>query len=916
MRKKRILCVNEDSRLATGYSVHGYELLRRFHDAGYEVAELSVYPRDEKWPYPWKQYINNPTNPQEQEAYNSMGSMAEFGFWKFEDVCLDFKPDICISVRDPWMSYEHESPFRHILQFIYQPTVDTDPQNEDWLSQFEKSDKLLTFSNFASKLLGRQHKGLRNKIHNVAPICADTNTFRPMNKQAIKQSLGLPPNAIVIGSVMRNQKRKLYPDLLESYWRLNRKLIDNGREDIVSRLYLHLHCMYPDLGWDIPRKLREWGGNRVLFTYFCDNCKKLNFMHFSGTSDYCECGGIQHLPGVACGISREDLAKVYNTYDLYVQYANCLHPDSKVLLKRGWTRIEDVVVGDEAYTHKGRWKPVLNKFKYEKGDRPLEITLSGDRTPLIITSKHKVWAINEKTIENLGYKATKGVRESIRRFENFGRTQIEPEFIPAEDLKIGDVLVQTICDDVLDIDKIQIPHFTYYMPEFVNVDEYFCKWVGYYVANGSSTSKPGTGTVRLTSHKDALKNIELSIFGIKLITGKDSKIKNYKNRKAVDVEVYSKVLANYLIKECKKSQEKMLPEWFVYLPLNKQKAALQGLFMGDGSWSVKKGCCGYSTISEKLSEQISFILKRLRIPYTMHKLKRGGNRKPCWRFEVQCNIKDGDFIVDKSKNLCMYYRENRVYTKIKSIKVSDYDGPVYDFEVDEDHSYLWQCSSLHNSEGTGVPLLEAAACGVRIMATNYSAMESFVQNTDSIPIEVLDYLPEAESGVYRAHPSKEDFIKKAYQFLCKPYAMRVAEGMKGREKYLEYYDWDKTARIWMDLFEQAPYADWKKPSKIYNKVPPQIPPQLMKNGKVDMVQFVDWVTQFYPHTEYERLQILKYLGIGHKVQGVGNMCEDSIIFARVRTEPYGAEQVINHINWKIDKHNFWENQRKHRYGIS
>ena len=48
------------------------------------------------------------------------------------------------------------------------------------------------------------------------------------------------------------------------------------KNPIGEKLFLHLHTSYPDAGWDLPKMLKEYEvGNRVMFTYSC----KLFFFH-------------------------------------------------------------------------------------------------------------------------------------------------------------------------------------------------------------------------------------------------------------------------------------------------------------------------------------------------------------------------------------------------------------------------------------------------------------------------------------------------------------------------------------------------------------------------------------------------------------------------------------------------------------
>jgi hypothetical protein len=118
---------------------------------------------------------------------------------------------------------------------------------------------------------------------------------------------------------MRNQRRKLYPDLFEAF----RLFLDKSED---KNFYLYCHTSYPDLGWDIPELLQEHNlSAHVLFTYICHETKMFFPSTFKGPVTQSPFTGKwgATLTNVKHGLNDEDLAKVYNLFDLYVQYANC-----------------------------------------------------------------------------------------------------------------------------------------------------------------------------------------------------------------------------------------------------------------------------------------------------------------------------------------------------------------------------------------------------------------------------------------------------------------------------------------------------------------------------------------------------------------------------------------------------------------
>ena len=329
MRKKRILFCSEATFLNTGYATYTREILNYLHSTGkYELAEMAAYgerndPRADG--IPWKYYgvvpnQNNEPKASEQElqAYNATPS-AQFGEWIFEHVCLDFMPDVVCDIRDFWMlDFAERSPFRPYFKWAVMPTVDARPQARQWVATYASADACFTYSDWAGGILKDQSGDKINYLGSAPPSAHPA--YKPVeDKRKHKQFMGLDPDCKIIGTVMRNQRRKLYPDLFEAF----KKFLDKAEN---KNYYLYCHTSYPDLGWDIPELLNEHGiGSKVLFTYICPETKKPFVSVFKGAmaqSPYTGRFGAT-LSNVKNGLTYEELSNVVNCFDLFTQYANC-----------------------------------------------------------------------------------------------------------------------------------------------------------------------------------------------------------------------------------------------------------------------------------------------------------------------------------------------------------------------------------------------------------------------------------------------------------------------------------------------------------------------------------------------------------------------------------------------------------------
>lgn len=366
--KKRILFVGEASFLNTGFSTYYRELLPRLAATGkYEIAELGSYAKQSDPKAQafingrWKFYGVLPETQEEARFFNQPcphprargQNTNQFGEWKFNHVLADFKPDIVIDIRDWWMlEFQERSVFRSWYKWVVMPTVDAEPQAEEWIKTYENAELVLAYSDYGVHTLNRQSSLLPNgrRRMRVFPKAmrpgVDLDTFIPMDKDETREHWNLNKDNPVIGTVMRNQSRKLYPDLIDGFARMKVKYKGN---EAVDKAVLLIHSSWPDNAhsYDYPRHIMrldayEWMDHHVkdirgsiLQSMYCHSCgetsvtsamnlwnREIKDGRIKLPCPYC--GQIEASPpNTAIGFSREDLAKLYNLMDLYVQCSIC-----------------------------------------------------------------------------------------------------------------------------------------------------------------------------------------------------------------------------------------------------------------------------------------------------------------------------------------------------------------------------------------------------------------------------------------------------------------------------------------------------------------------------------------------------------------------------------------------------------------
>lgn len=315
----------ESSHIKSGFGNYTREVLSRLHSTEkYDIAELSCYRTPETIKTePWKIYpvAVLPNHPSYQ--YYASTTANEFGQWRFDFALLDWKPDIVIDIRDFWtFVYQENSPLREFYHWVVAPTYDSSPLKIGMLNLLSNVDTILFHTEWAKNDLKKySFSGLFNSDHDVVSDAVDSAVYKPCSDKGLhKNNFGIETDTFIIGSVMRNQRRKLIPDLLKVF----SELINKNQD---KKIILYLHTSFPEPNaWDIPSLLLEYNIiNKVLFTYNCQNCKTVSPMVFKGSKTICpKCNSDKcKLWEVGSGIDTDKLNDIYNLFDVYVQYAVC-----------------------------------------------------------------------------------------------------------------------------------------------------------------------------------------------------------------------------------------------------------------------------------------------------------------------------------------------------------------------------------------------------------------------------------------------------------------------------------------------------------------------------------------------------------------------------------------------------------------
>jgi uncharacterized protein (TIGR00375 family) len=418
--------------------------------------------------------------------------------------------------------------------------------------------------------------------------------------------------------------------------------------------------------------------------------------------------------------------------------AHCLLPDSLIHTEKIMKKIKEIKKGDKVLTHSGRFRKVKNVYSRDFSGDIIEVIPSCLKIGSWFTPEHPIYSIKTfKSCKNVPHTICKPSCSYLKRgckikaYEKY-----KPQWKQIKELEIGDVILYPRYKKIKDISYLDLSEIfkeffidgDYIKPrkekvfiknipikKRINLSGNFCRLIGYYLAEGyiSGNSIAFTFNKKEKSYLLDLKKLLVEIFGpflnIQIIDEKSE---------GVTLKVFSKVLFEffkmfYVPDSSFRAYNKILPNWFLDLPIDK----LQNLFVG--WWRGDKGV----TTSVNLMNQFKIILIKIGIIPSINKVTANQvnlsrkkkinviNRRkiiarkdyytfsPLSFFNESCELLElPEFKKFKTKLLRRkgWLDNDYIYLPIFKINKKRYLGEVYNLEVLEDNSYLSENLAIHN----------------------------------------------------------------------------------------------------------------------------------------------------------------------------------------------------------------------------
>lgn len=407
----------------------------------------------------------------------------------------------------------------------------------------------------------------------------------------------------------------------------------------------------------------------------------------------------------------------------------CCLPETEIITKRGVVPIPEVCVGDEVLTHQGRWKRVTRLYVNPSEGRPIVEVVAKGLAPLRVTADHPVHTGR--------YSQSPTHKSAIEQFTWIGAGSLKAKATagPFDSLTVP-LLEDGTGQPVTTIDEVARNRFqmseqdgrlassapgTKSLPATIPLSVSFGRLLGYFMAEGSTAPDKVVWYFAREEHEyqqhvlDDLQEV-LGLEGCRVETPT-----------CTSIVVRSSLLSRLLDRGTQRHRH--LPEWSWNGDKAFHAALLQAWINGDGSEDDTR--VRGSTRSKSLAWDMRLLALSLGIPASIQsehmaarvidgrKLPSGTVYTVLWR---KNRMRTGTYRIDGG----------HCTSPVRSVTPIAYDGPVYNLEVEGDHSYLTTGGMVHNCMGFGVsPILIDAQVGLQqsTYSNKTEARRSFYEDT-------------------------------------------------------------------------------------------------------------------------------------------------------------------------------------------
>jgi DNA (cytosine-5)-methyltransferase 1 len=387
-------------------------------------------------------------------------------------------------------------------------------------------------------------------------------------------------------------------------------------------------------------------------------------------------------------LKDETFVKYDGKTDIVFAGFPCFIKDTLVLTNNGYKEIQNVVIDDKLLTHTGKFQNLVNLQRKEYNGLLYDIKLKYHPEIITCTEEHPFYVRGKNKIWN----------NSLRKYEY---SYNEPEWKNASLLTMNDMFGMVINS------KEDIPTFVFdkninksrsdsVSITLDNPDQWFT--MGYFVGDGwvQDTKKSDgirdTHIIRFCFHEDDIETTD-RVKKVLNITYKDKSGKSHKYGCA-DV-----VWFNILKQFGKYAHGKLIPEWVQNAPKNLVQEFINGYMAADGHVS-KKNSNKIVTVSHNLAYGVQRLYLKIGHIASIDKTIRSKTHVIQGRVVNQRDTYQVTVYPNNQRNYSTFIEGNYVwYAPFKITTRETENEAVYNFEVENDNSYIVYNTIVHNCQG-------------------------------------------------------------------------------------------------------------------------------------------------------------------------------------------------------------------------
>ncbi|MDG7020999.1 MAG: SufD family Fe-S cluster assembly protein [Nitrososphaerota archaeon] len=383
----------------------------------------------------------------------------------------------------------------------------------------------------------------------------------------------------------------------------------------------------------------------------------------------------------AQGMGQFERTLVVAEPDSEVHYIEgCLPADELVSTGQQLVPIESLGSRDAVVSHTGAQAAVTKQFIHTHKGRMLTIVPQSEANAFKLTPEHPVLCVKRDRLPS--EKGVSGGRGVLAE----GLDSVEPSFVPAGELEVGDFIVYvaptaTVDDHVL--------------------SEAVVKILGIYLAEGSISFDAALGTDVMEFSFGPSENdrrLAAELIGLIRSVGETATI-DEAHRPGPRVATRSRTLIDLCAAHCGMGPAtKVLSEKVIRLPVEKQELLLRYYLGGYGKRGVNDAArppaARRSTASRLLAFQVQEMLARGGV-YASVSVRKASRE----RIRGRTASRRTQYVVQypETKRRSRVMRRGNLYlVPIRRIASEEWNDLVYNLEVERDNSYLVRGFAVHN----------------------------------------------------------------------------------------------------------------------------------------------------------------------------------------------------------------------------